>query len=469
MTARSISAAAHVRSPVNGHVSHWYDGPPTSRAPLPGSREADVCIVGAGYTGLWTAYYLKRADPSLRIVVLEARFAGFGASGRNGGWLSGLVPGDRERMARQHGRDSILAWQRALNGAVDEVIDVAARENIDAGVVKGGILKIARNSAQASRVSAAADAERRWEVDGIRMLTKEEAAQRIRLDGVVAAYHNPHCARLQPAFLVRGLADSVERLGVHIYERSPVIDIGAGRATTASGVVSAPIVLRATEGFTARLPGLKRRWLPMNSSMIATDPIPAHLWDDIGWRGAETLGDTAHGFFYAQRTVDDRIAIGGRSVPYRFGSRTDCDGRVPPRTITKLRATLNAILPQVADVPTAHGWCGVLAVPRDWQSTVVFDRASGLGWAGGYVGHGVAAANLAARTLADLILEHETELTALPWVGHRSRAWEPEPLRWLGVRGMYLAYRAADLHEARGGTATSPIAVLADRVAARPS
>ena len=131
--------------PVNGRVSNWFADYPPPRPPLPGDRDADVCIVGAGYTGLWTAYYLKRADPSLRIVVLEARFAGFGASGRNGGWLSGLVPGDRNRMAKLYGRDRVLAWQRALNDAVDEVIDVAAREGIDAGIVKGGTLQVARN------------------------------------------------------------------------------------------------------------------------------------------------------------------------------------------------------------------------------------------------------------------------------------------------------------------------------------
>ena len=168
-----------------------------------------MCIVGAGYTGLWTAYYLKRADPSLRIAVLEARFAGFGASGRNGGWLSGLVPGDRDRMAQQHGRDGVVAWQRALNESVDEVIDVAAREGIDAGIVKGGTLQIARNAAQASRLAAEAEEELSWKVDGIALLTKAEAAERIRFDGVVAAYHNPHCARIQPAQLARGLADTV--------------------------------------------------------------------------------------------------------------------------------------------------------------------------------------------------------------------------------------------------------------------
>jgi glycine/D-amino acid oxidase-like deaminating enzyme len=454
--------------PVNGHISHWFEKTPSPRTSLPGDRDADVCIVGAGYTGLWTAYYLKRADPSLRITILEARFAGFGASGRNGGWLSGLMPGDRHAMAREHGRDGVVAWQLALNQAVDEVSYVAFREGIDAGIVKGGTLQIARNPAQAKRLASELAEEREWGVENLTELTTAEAAQRIRFDGVVAAYHTPHCARIQPAALARGLADVVEGLGVQIYEQSPVTQIAAGRATTPSGTVRAPIVLRATEGFTAALPGLKRRWLPMNSSMIATEPVGADVWESIGWDGRETVGDMAHGFFYAQRTVDDRIAIGGRSVPYRYASRTDVDGKVPQRTITHLSAVLHDVLPQVRKVPIAHGWCGVLAVPRDWTAGIDLDRATGLGWAGGYVGHGVTATNLAGRTLADLVLNAKTPRTELPWVGHRSKSWEPEPLRWLGVRSLYVAYKLADRHEAGGRATTSPIAGVADLITGRP-
>ncbi|ART67512.1 FAD-dependent oxidoreductase [Mycobacterium dioxanotrophicus] len=456
-----------ISNPVNGRVSHWFDELPAYRPAIGGDRDADVCIVGAGYTGLWTAYYLKQADPTLRITVLEARFAGFGASGRNGGWLSGLAPGDRHKLAKTHGREQVLAWQRALNDAVDEVIAVADREGIDAGAVKGGNLEIARNPAQAARLARAAAEERRWGND-VTELTKEQAAQRIRIAGLASAYHTPHCARIQPARLARGLADTVERLGVMIYEQSPVTDIVAGKAVTAGGTVRAPIVLRATEGFTPALPGLRRRWLPMNSSMIATEPIPADRWDEIGWEEKETVGDAAHGFFYAQRTVDNRIAIGGRSVPYRYASRTDKNGRVPGKTIRQLTDLLHSILPQVRDIPIAHGWCGVLAVPRDWQAGLALDRTTGLGWAGGYVGHGVTATNLAGRTLADLVLGHDTPNTALPWVGHQSRTWEPEPLRWLGVRGLYIAYKLADRHEAGGRASTSPIARVADVITGKP-
>ncbi|CAN5851279.1 FAD-dependent oxidoreductase [soil metagenome] len=455
-------------STVNGHISHWFRELPTSRAPLPGDRDADVCIVGAGYTGLWTAYYLKTLDPSLRITVLEQRFAGFGASGRNGGWLSGLAPGHRTLLAEQYGRQPVIDWQRSLLGAVDEVVDVAAREGIDAGIVKSGTLEVARNPAQVARLRAEADEEREWGIDGIEMLSKAEATERVRVDGLQLAYFTPHCARIQPAALATGLADVVERLGVIVYEQTTVTDIRPGQAVTDRGVVRAPIVLRATEGFTTKLPGLKRRWLPMNSAMIATEPLGDAVWGSIGWEGRETMGDTAHGFFYAQRTVDDRIAIGGRAMPYRFGSGIDHDGAVGDSTVKYLTGVLNRLFPQTRDAAITHGWCGVLGVPRDWSAGLALDRSTGLGWAGGYVGHGVTATNLAGQTLADLVLRRDTDLVRMPWVDHVSKTWEPEPLRFLGVRGMYLAYKVADWHENRGRATTSPIAVVADKIARRP-
>ncbi|MGI9126098.1 MAG: NAD(P)/FAD-dependent oxidoreductase [Mycobacterium sp.] len=452
----------------NGAVSHWFTQLPAPRPALPGDREADVCIVGAGYTGLWTAYYLKRADPGLRITILEARFAGFGASGRNGGWLSGLPPGHRGLLAKRYGRQPVVDWQRMLDASVDEVIEVAGREGVDADILKGGNLEVARNPAQAKRLRAEFEEDRAWGVDGVHLLSAAEANDRIRVNGTVLGSFNPNCARIQPAKLARGLADVVERLGVTIHEQTPVTGIAPGRAETPHGVLRAPIILRATEGFTARMRGLRRRWLPMNSAMIATDPLPQPAWDEIGWQGCETLGDLAHGFFYAQRTADGRIAIGGRAVPYRYASRIDNDGAVGQDTIEYLTGVLNSVLPQTLGVPIAHGWCGVLAVPRDWSATVRLDPSTGIGEAGGYVGHGVTATNLAGRTLTDLVLGRSTELTALPWVDHRSKTWEPEPLRWLGVRGLYTAYKVADRHEQGGRPTTSPIASLADRIARRP-
>jgi glycine/D-amino acid oxidase-like deaminating enzyme len=450
-------------STVNGGASFWHAqmGTPTLRAPLRSSTTVDVCVVGAGLTGLWTAYYLKRASPSLSIAVLEREFAGFGASGRNGGWLSALVAGSLDRYAQRRGEESARNLQRAMIDAVDEVIRVAHDEGIDADIVKGGVLRVARSAPQLHRLYDAVAAAARWN-NAYDVLSGDEARARINVAGTVGASYSVNGARLHPAKLVRGLADVVAQSGVTIYESTPVTQILPHEVTTPSGVVSAGAVVRATEGFTSALPGLHRRWLPMNSSMIVTAPIPETTWDEIGWSGCETLGDSAHTFMYAQRTADGRIAIGGRGVPYRYGSRTDSNGETAAVTVEELRTILIDFFPMLRDVAIDHAWSGVLAVPRDWCATVSLDTSTGLGAAGGYVGHGVTATNLAGRTLRDLILGDETPLTQLPWVNWTSRSWEPEPLRWLGVRSMYLAYRAADRAEARGGSSTSRIARFAN-------
>ncbi|GAA5202446.1 FAD-binding oxidoreductase [Microbacterium jejuense] len=455
----------------NGQVSWWWrslGGTPAPRAPLPADLDADVAIVGAGYTGLWTAYHLKRAQPDLRIVVLEQRFAGFGASGRNGGWLTNSVTGGREGYATTHGRDAAIAQQRALNDSVDEVIATAAREGIDADIVKGGELEVARTPAQLARMHAFAAAEQARPHTDVELMDAGATASRIRIDGALGAVWHPHCARVHPAKLVRGLAEAVERLGVTIHEQTRVIEIASGRAVTDHGTVRAAHVLRATEGFTADLRGEHRTWLPMNSSMIVTEPLPPAFWDAVGWGARDTLGDFAHVYMYAQRTADDRIAFGGRGVPYRYGSRVDTDGTTQERTIASLARLLHAFFPDAAGTPIAHGWAGVLGVPRDWSAAVVHDRATGLGWAGGYVGTGVTATNLAGRTLADLVLERDTELTRLPWVGHRTKRWEVEPLRWTAVNAIYTAYRMADRSEASARSSrTAWPAHVADRVAGR--
>ncbi|WP_395574259.1 NAD(P)/FAD-dependent oxidoreductase [Streptomyces sp. BK79] len=460
---------------VNGGISFWYadDGlPAVVREPLPGDASADVVIVGGGYTGLWTAYYLKQAAPFLRITVLEQKFCGYGASGRNGGWLYNGVAG-RDRYARLHGHEAAVRLQRAMNDTVDEVVRAAGAEGIDADVHKGGVLEVACTPAQAARLKAFHEAEAAYGEKDRELYGARETAGRIRVADAVASSWTPHGARLHPVKLVKGLAAAVERLGVTIHESTPVTEIRPRHAVTPYGTVRAPYVLRCTEGFTASLKGQRRTWLPMNSSMIATEPLTDAQWEAVGWAGRETLGDMAHAYMYAQRTADGRIALGGRGVPYRFASRTDNDGTTQPATVEALRGILVRCFPALAGVRIEHAWSGVLGVPRDWCATVTLDRSTGLGWAGGYVGSGVATANLAARTLRDLVQQDSgqggrTGLTELPWVNHRVRRWEPEPLRWLGVQGMYAVYREADRRERTShATASSRLARLADRVAGR--
>ncbi|EST27890.1 NAD(P)/FAD-dependent oxidoreductase [Streptomyces roseochromogenus] len=459
---------------VNGGISYWYadDGLPAVREPLPGDASADVVIVGGGYTGLWTAYYLKKAAPYLRITVLEQKFCGYGASGRNGGWLYNGIAG-RDRYAALHGHEPAVRLQQAMNDTVAEVITVAETEGIDAGIHKGGVLEVATTPAQLARLKAFHQHELSYGEKDRELYGARETAERIRIADAVGSTWTPHGARLHPVKLVKGLAATVEALGVVIHESTPVTEIRPKHAVTPYGTVRAPYILRCTEGFTASLKGQKRTWLPMNSSMIATEPLTEEQWSAIGWNGRETLGDMAHAYMYAQRTADGRIALGGRGVPYRFGSRTDNDGRTQEATLDALREILTRFFPSLAGLRVEYAWSGVLGVPRDWCATVTLDRSTGLGWAGGYVGSGVATTNLAGRALRDLVQQDSgqggrTELTDLPWVNHKVRKWEPEPFRWLGVHGMYATYRTADQRERlRPRTETSRLAKVADRVAGR--
>jgi glycine/D-amino acid oxidase-like deaminating enzyme len=456
----------------NGGVSFWYASTalPSLRAPLPGDREADVCIVGGGFTGLWTAYYLKRRRPELEIVVLEREFAGFGASGRNGGWISARFSASRAAMARTHGRTAVLDVHRVMRETIDEVITVTRAEGIEADIVKSGILHIARNAAQAARLAADTAEDREWgfAAGDLIELDRDQLDARLRVARAITATWTPHGARVQPAKLVQGLAAAVERSGVTIYEGTAVSEIEPGRARSDHGTVRARYVLSCLEGFTASLRHQRRTWLPLNSAIVATTPLPPEVWEAIGWSGEELLGDTAHAYMYAQRTADGRIAMGGRGVPYRFASRTDDRGRTQPQTVRQLIAALREFFPATAEVPLEHAWCGVLGVPRDWSPTIRLDRTTGLGTAGGYVGDGVSTTNVAGRTLCDLVLGEPSELTRLPWVGRTTRRWEPEPLRWLGARLVYGLYRSADRLEARSGTSrTHPLARVAGAIAGR--
>ncbi|MCD2175702.1 NAD(P)/FAD-dependent oxidoreductase [Rhizobium sp. C4] len=454
---------------MNGNVSFWYadlGGLPKKRPGLPGDRQADICIIGAGYTGLWTAYYLKKTNPSLSIVIVEREFAGFGGAGRNGGWLSGGFDWSREKYLKGSSRQAVIAMQRAMAGTVDEVIRIAALEGIDADILRADNLVVATNVAQMERLIDDHKTMLDWEVpaEKIGLLSAHEAAERVCVAGVRGGLVTRGMARVQPAKLARGLAKAVERLGVTIYEGTAVTGYRNGVVETDLGNVRAPVILRATEGFTAGLKGHEREWLPLNSAQIVTEPLPDALWDEIGWRGHELLSEGAHAYCYAQRTREGRIAMGGRGVPYRFGSRTDVNGQTQDATIAQLQAILFRLFPQVKGIGIDHAWCGVLGVPRDWCTTAGFDVASGIGWAGGYVGLGVSSSNLAGRTLTDLVLKRDTELVRLPWVNRSVSRWEPEPLRWLGVHTMYQLYRLADEREAQGLGRTSRLARFADKL-----
>jgi glycine/D-amino acid oxidase-like deaminating enzyme len=385
--------------------------------------------------------------------VLEAEIAGFGASGRNGGWCSAVLPMSLDRVASLHGREAALALQHEMFATVDEVGAAAAREGIDCSFAKGGTLTLATQPPQLARLKAQVAGARRFGLGerDVQWLARSEARAMVGADGVLGGVYTPHCAAIQPAKLARGLARAVERLSVAIYERTRAVEISPGRVTSEAGTVRAEVVVRATEAFTAQLRGHHRDVAPLYSLMIATEPLPQSFWDEVGWTNRCTLDDARHLIVYAQRTAGGRIAFGGRGAPYHFGSRVAGAYDRDPAVFADLRRTLGALFPSLHGVGVTHEWGGPLAAPRDWYCSVRFDRATGLASAGGYVGDGVATTNLAGRTLAHLITGTESHLTRLPWVNHQSRRWEPEPLRWLGINAALRLPAGADAHEARTG------------------
>ena len=435
-------------------LSLWMDQldePLTARPALTADLHADVVIIGAGYTGLWTAYYLKRQAPQLRIVVLESEIAGFGASGRNGGWLMGNLLGQDSLLEKQSSAARKQAYD-LLHGIPDEVANVLQREQIDCDYRKGGVLYCAaRYPEQLSSLQSQLDEYRTLGLDesDYRWLSPADLAQQLKLKNAYGAIHTPHCATIQPAKLVRGLARCVTAMGVELYEQSRVTDWQSGLVRTATGSVRADWIVPAVEGYAASLPPLGNHQLPVQSLMVATEPLSKEIWADIGLEHGQAFSENSRQVTYGQRTADDRLVFGARGG-YRFGGKLRDDFNLSEDERDLRRYLFSELFPQLKNVRITHAWGGNLGMARRFRPHMLVDRANGIALAGGYGGEGVGASNLGGRTLADLILGQQSELTAQPWVlGEqpisRLPSWEPEPLRWLGYNAIIQSF----VHEDR--------------------
>lgn len=435
-------------------LSLWMDQleePLQPRPALEADLAVDVAIIGAGYTGLWTAYYLKRHAPSLKIAIIEAQTAGFGASGRNGGWLMGNLLGEHALLAGlapSVRRDTF----HLLHGIPDEVASVLEREAIVCDYRKAGVLYCAarypeqeqslRTYLDTLHNLGLSDADYRW-------LTPAELAPQLRMANAYGAIYSPHVATLHPARLVRGLARAVEALGVSIHEQSPVTAWRAGHLQTARAQVKARWVVPAVEGYAGTLAPLGRYQLPVQSLMVATEPLSTALWDEIGLDRGQAFGESSRQVTYGQRTADDRLVFGARGG-YRFGGRLRHDFTLAPDEVALRRQLFSELFPMLKDVPISHGWGGNLGMSRRFHPHMLCDRQQGIALAGGYGGEGVGASNLAGRTLADLILERDSALVRQPWVITEGglgvlKGWEPEPCRWLGYNAIVRSF----VHEDR--------------------
>jgi len=416
--------------------------------------ECDVAIVGGGFTGLWTAYYLARENTGMHIIVIEGDRVGTGASGRNGAQctsaqMKGNLRTKIPRGARAH--------QDAIHQTIGEIGDVAREERLDAHYHKGGYLTVALAEAHVARLESELKAKRELGYDDrdYRWMDATECRERVALDSCHGGIFTPHGATVHPARLALGLAEAVEAKGVEIFEHSPATRIDGGRVTTRAGaVVTAPVIVRATECFSRDLAGYKRAVVPLVSYVVATAPLPEAVLDQMHWPNREGLADASRRVAYWCLTGERRVVFGGLRYPYRYGSRFEKDmhGPAADSAYRALERELVRLHPMLAGVPITHRWSGPVSMPRDMWSSVGLDRGTGLAWAGGYSGEGVVHSNLAGRTLRDLILERRSDLTALPWVDHRSRRWEPEPLRWAGMSAAlvyFMLHDRRDLGDAR--------------------
>lgn len=421
------------------------------RQSLSADLQCDVAIIGAGYSGLWTAFYLKKLAPDCRIVIFESNQIGFGASGRNGGWCSGFLPVTLGELEKTHGRIAAIEMYKESFRTLDEIENVITDLQIDCDYHRGGTINGATNLVQKSRVDAEISEMRRFGFgeDDYRTLTRDELSNRLNINHVITASYTPHCAALNPAKLVHGLANAVENLGVEIYENTNVVEYADRHVKTQNHVCKANIVIRATEGFTSQIKRHRRTLAPLYSYMVATEPLTPRQLSTLGWQNRETYHDARNMIIYAQLTQDNRIAFGGRGAPYHFASRVKPQYDVHTEIHEKIIRSMRDVFRVSRELEVTHRWGGPLGVPRNWRPSVNFDPKTGLGSLGGYVGDGVAAANLAARTLAHLIINDKHPLTDLPWVNHPSRKWEIEPLRYIGINGLLKISESMDDHESK--------------------
>ena len=432
-------------------LSLWHDTAGEEfipRAPLNGDIEVDVAIVGAGFTGLWTAYHLLKIDPSLKIALIESQIAGFGASGRNGGWASTLYPVSNARLAAESGAGAPVAIRSALVESINGIEHFCLEYAVDAQLVRGGRISVARTKVQFRRLAEQVNEDRRYG-DETEILSRSEVISKLDIAGAVGGTFDPTCAQIQPTRLVRGVARVLEAAGATIYEQTRAKSIEPRLVITDHGRVRARFVIRATEGFTPAINRgkAKREIAPVYSLMVATEPLPSWVWEQIGLRSHETFTEARHLIVYGQRTADDRLAVGGRGSPYSYGSKIAPGQDHDPKVHGGLRKLIREWFPEVNNHVFTHAWGGPLGISRDWHPHVNLDRSSGLASAGGYVGDGVTTSYLAGATLASLIMETENEFTELPFVNHQSRLWEREPIRWLAVNAGLLAMSVADREE----------------------
>ena len=407
------------------------------RKPISKNDSFDVVIIGAGFSGLWSAFHLKQFQPNLKIAILEKEYVGFGASGRNGGWASAEYPTSSNRLIKENGLESYKNLRTAITKSIDEIGEIAKSNNWQIDYAKGGALVFARGNAQLSRISKEIDEEHQ-------LLNKSQTTELLNIPSALGSVFTPHCAALNPFKLVRALADHLEKLGVMIYEQSSVSEIRDKQVEVNGFNVNCTFSIRATEAFTPRK-WMGNRQIPIYSLMVATEPLSNEVVKEIRNTQRATFQEACHLITYAQITGDNRLALGGRGVRYKLFSRLSERSEIDNRMHSALEKRARSWFPQITDAKFEYRWGGAVALTRRWQAYLNFDQATGRAEIGGYVGDGVTLSYLVAKTLAEKMSNIKT--ANLPFIDQGIGRWEPEPIRYLAVNAGFKATVLADYEE----------------------
>jgi glycine/D-amino acid oxidase-like deaminating enzyme len=425
-----------------------HEGGPEPAPPLEGDAEADVAIVGGGYTGLWTALALKERAPDLEVVVLEADECGRGPSGRNGGFVHGYwsyLPRLRERF----GDEGALALARASGRIAPGIREFCERRGEDVWLRESGMLRVSAAPAQDESVDRLVDAAQALGVpDEAVPLAGDELAQRIRSPRFRKGVYLRDCATVQPARLVRALRRAVLACAP-VHEHTRVKNVRPGLLETASGRVSAPEIVVAVNAAAAGWKPLARNLTVFGSYVVLTEPVP-ELLERINWTGGEAVIDGRMFLHYFRTTQDGRVLMGSGSGPIGFGGKLDGRFTSDRPTIGRAEHGLRHLLPDLAEAKITHAWGGPIDVSADHLPFFGTIPGTRIHYGAGYSGHGAGPSWLGGQILARLVLGVEDELTRLPLATRRVPKLPPEPVKRLGGGLVRKAIMASEEAEEQG-------------------
>jgi glycine/D-amino acid oxidase-like deaminating enzyme len=436
-------------------VPFWLaSGAPAPAPGLVGATTADLLIVGGGFTGLWAAIQAKEADPARDVVLVEGDRVGWGATGRNGGFLdASLTHG--EANGRDRFGDEYPLLHRLGRENLSGLIATIERHGIDCGLEQTGMIAVARAPHELAGLAEAAEANAALGEDVV-LLDHAAMQEQVRSPTYIGGlWTRTGCALVDPARLAWGLLRVAHELGVRVHEHTPVFDLADDVTTvtarTTHGTIRARRLLLATNAYPPLLPTIRRRVVPVYDYVLVTEPLSAAQREAIGWSGRQGLADCANQFHYYRKTDDDRILWGGYDAIYHRGNGFGPAFEQRPETFELLADQLIETFPQLAGIRFTHRWGG--AIDTCSRFCVYLDTTHGgkTAFAVGYTGLGVGASRWGAQVALDLLDGRATEATATRFVRSRPLPFPPEPLRYAAIELTRRELARADRNDGRRG------------------